>query len=260
MIKTPASLLLAAVLAASALPTWAQQPAAGAAAPAASAAAPGASGLTVAPPQASSALPAPGPAAATQSPTAPAAVAPAAAAAKPDVAAGQAKYDAVCAACHGAAGNSGTPANPKLAQQHPDYIVKQLQEFKNGKRPSPVMQGFAAQLTEQDMKNIGSYVGTQKSKVGYAKDRTLVTLGEKIYRGGLQDRQVPACAGCHSPNGAGIPAQYPRLSGQHADYTSSQLVAFRDGIRKNSPQMSQIAAKLNDREIRAVADYIAGLR
>ena len=85
-------------------------------------------------------------------------------------------------------------------------------------------------------------------------------LGEKIYRGGMQGRELPACAGCHSPNGAGIPAQYPRLSGQHADYTASQLVAFRDGIRKNSPQMSQIAAKLNDREIRAVSDYIAGLR
>lgn len=253
MIKTPASLLLAAVLAVSALPTWAQQPAA-------SAAAPGASGLTAAPPQPASALPAPGPAAATPSPTAPAAVAPTAATGKPDIAAGQSRYDAVCAACHGAGGNSGTPANPRLSQQHPAYIVKQLQEFKNGKRPSPVMQGFAAQLTEQDMKNIAEYVGTQQAKPGFAKDKDLVMLGEKIYRGGIQNRQIPACAGCHSPNGAGVPAMYPRLSGQHADYTASQLVAFRDGIRKNSPQMSQIAAKLNDREIRAVSDYIAGLR
>jgi cytochrome c553 len=122
------------------------------------------------------------------------------------------------------------------------------------------MQGFAAQLTDQDMKNIAAYVGTQKAKPGFASDKDLVTLGEKIYRGGLQDRQVPACAGCHSPNGAGIPAQYPRLSGQHATYTASQLVAFRDGARKNSTQMSQIAFKLNDREIKAVADYIAGLR
>lgn len=252
MIKTPASLLLAAVLAASALPTWAQQPAA-------SAAAPGASGLVAAPPQPASSLPAPGPAAAAPSPTAPAAVAPAATG-KPDIAAGQARYDAVCAACHGAGGNSGTPANPRLAQQHPAYIVKQLQEFKNGKRPSPVMQGFAAQLTEQDMKNVAEYVGTQKAKEGFAKDKDLVMLGEKIYRGGIQNRQIPACAGCHSPNGAGVPAMYPRLSGQHADYTASQLVAFRDGLRKNSPQMSQIAAKLNDREIRAVSDYIAGLR
>ena len=260
MIKTPVSLLLAAVLAASALSISAQQPAApaAAAAPAASAAAPGASGLTVAPP--APVVGTPGPAAATQSPTAPAAVAPVPTNTKPDLAAGDAKYNAVCAACHGPAGNSGTPANPRLAQQHPEYVVKQLQEFKSGKRPNPIMQGFAAQLTEQDMKNIAFYVGTQKAKPGFAKDKELVSLGEKIYRGGLQNRQLPACAGCHSPNGAGIPAQYPRLSGQHADYTASQLVAFREGIRKNSPQMSQIAAKMNDREIRAVSDYIAGLR
>ena len=97
-------------------------------------------------------------------------------------------------------------------------------------------------------------------KPGFAKEKDLVTLGEKIYRGGIQDRDIPACAGCHSPNGAGIPSQYPRLSGQHAEYTASQLVAFRDGLRKNSPQMKDIAAKLNDREIRALADYVAGLR
>jgi cytochrome c553 len=259
VIKTPASLLLAAVLAASALPTWAQQPAASAAAPAA-AAAPGASGLTAAPPQASSSAPAPGPGAATPSATAPNAVAPTTAAVKADVTAGETRYTAVCAACHGAGGNSGTPANPKLSQQHDAYIVKQLQEFKTGKRPNPIMQGFAAQLTEQDMKNVAAYLGSQKAKTGFATDKELVSLGEKIYRGGIQNRQVPACAGCHSPNGAGIPAQYPRLSGQHAAYTASQLVAFRDGIRKNSPQMSQIAFKLNDREIRAVSDYIAGLR
>lgn len=254
MIKLPASLLLASVLAALAIPTSAQQGASSAA----PAAAQGASGLTVAPP-AAPAQPAPGPAAATPAPAAPAAQAPAATG-KPDIAAGGTRYDAVCAACHGAGGNSGTPANPKLSQQHPAYIVKQLQEFKSGKRPSPIMQGFAAQLTEQDMVNIGAYLGTQKAKPGFAKDKELVSLGENLYRGGLQSRQLPACAGCHSPNGAGIPAQYPRLSGQHADYTASQLVAFRDGIRKNSPQMSQIAAKMSDREIRAVSDYIAGLR
>jgi len=241
--KKPASLLLAAVLALSALPTWAQQPAASAAAPAASA---------PATPQASASAPA----AATAAPSAPAAAAPA----KPDVAAGQAKFTAVCAACHGADGNSGTPANPRLSQQHDAYIVKQLQEFKSGKRPNPIMQGFAAQLSEQDMRNIAAYLVAQKAKTNFAKDKDLVTLGERIYRGGVQNRELPACAGCHSPNGAGIPAQYPRLSGQHADYTASQLVAFRDGVRKNSAQMSQIAAKLNDREIRAVSDYIAGLR
>jgi cytochrome c553 len=262
VIKSPASLLLAAVLAVSALTSLAQQPAQPAADPsaaAASATAPAASGLS-AQPAAPNAAATPGPAAATPSPQAPNAVLATAPTGKPDVAAGETRFTAVCAACHGAGGNSGTPANPKLAQQHPDYIVKQLQEFKNGKRPNPIMQGFAAQLTEQDMKNIGAYVGTQKAKPGFARDKELVSLGEKIYRGGAQNRALPACAGCHSPNGAGIPAQYPRVSGQHADYTASQLVAFRDGVRKNSPQMSQIASKLNDREIRAVADYISGLR
>jgi len=184
----------------------------------------------------------------------------AAAAAKPDVAQGGAKFTAVCAACHGADGNSGVPANPKLAQQHPEYLVKQLQEFKAGKRASPIMQGFASQLTDAEMKNVAYWAGSQKAKPGFAKDKELVTLGERIYRGGIADRQVAACAGCHSPNGAGVPAQYPRLSGQHADYTTAQLTAFRDGARKNSPQMTQVAAKLNDREIKAVADYIAGLR
>ncbi|MEJ5991486.1 c-type cytochrome [Ramlibacter sp. PS3R-8] len=209
-------------------------------------------------PAAAASAPAPGPAAATPAAAAPAAQA--GAVGKPDLVAGETRYTAVCAACHGAGGNSGTPANPRLSQQHPAYLVKQLQEFKSGKRPSPIMQGFAAQLTDQDMVNIGAYLGTQKAKPGFAKDRELVSLGEKIYRGGLQDRQLPACTGCHSPNGAGVPAQYPRLSGQHADYTASQLVAFRDGVRKNSPQMSQIAARLNDREIRAVSDYVSGLR
>ena len=182
------------------------------------------------------------------------------AAAKPDLAKGEASYGAVCASCHGADGNSGSPANPKLAQQHPEYLAKQLQEFKSGKRANAIMSGMSASLSDQDMKNIGAWLGSQKAKPGFAKDKELVTLGERIYRGGLADRNIAACAGCHSPNGAGIPAQYPRLSGQHADYTASQLVSFRDGVRKNSLQMSQVAAKLNDREIRAVADYIAGLR
>ena len=177
----------------------------------------------------------------------------------PDVVKGQASY-AVCASCHAADGNSGTPVNPKLAQQHPEYLVKQLQEFKSGKRANAVMAGFAAGLSEDDMKNIAFWLASQKAKTGFAKDKELVALGERIYRGGIQDRQIAACAGCHSPTGAGIPAQYPRLSGQHAEYTAAQLTSFRDGVRKNSLQMNQVAAKLNDREIRALADYIAGLR
>jgi cytochrome c553 len=180
--------------------------------------------------------------------------------AKPDLALGEQKFTAVCVACHGAGGNSGVPANPKLAQQHPEYIIKQLQEFKAGKRKNPIMQGFAAQLSDDDMRNIGYYVASNKAKEGFAKDKAQAALGEKIYRGGIADRQIAACAGCHSPNGAGIPAQYPRLSGQHADYTVAQLTQFREGVRNNSVQMTQVAAKLNDREIRAVADFIAGLR
>lgn len=189
----------------------------------------------------------------------PAAKAEPAKAAKPDVAKGEASFTAVCAACHGADGNSGTPANPKLSQQHPQYLVKQLQDFKSGKRANPIMSGFASTLSEDDMKNIAYWVTTKKAKAGFAKDKDLVIMGERIYRGGIADRQIAACAGCHSPNGAGIPAQYPRLGGQHADYVVTQLTAFRDGVRKNSAQMTDVAAKLNDREIKAVADYMAGL-
>ena len=181
-------------------------------------------------------------------------------AAKPDLAKGEASFTAVCAACHGADGNSGTPVNPKLAQQHPEYTVKQLQEFKSGKRPNAVMSGMAATLSDADMKNIAYWLASKTAKPGFAKDKELVALGERIYRGGIADRQIAACAGCHSPNGAGIPAQYPRVGGQHADYTAAQLTGFRDGIRKNALQMTQVAAKLNDREIKAVSDYIAGLR
>jgi cytochrome c553 len=188
------------------------------------------------------------------------AAAPAAPAAKPDLAKGEASYGAVCAACHGADGNSAVTVNPKLAQQHPEYIVKQLQEFKSGKRANAIMGGMAAALSDDDMKNIAAWLATKTAKKGFAKDKELVTLGERIYRGGIADRQIAACAGCHTPTGAGIPSQYPRLAGQHADYAVAQLTSFRDGVRKNSTQMMQVASKLNDREIKAVSDYIAGLR
>ena len=181
-------------------------------------------------------------------------------AAKADVAKGQASFAAVCAACHGADGNSAIPANPKLAGQHPQYLVKQLSEFKSGKRANGVMMGMASVLSDDDMKNVAAWLASQKPAPGTAKDKDLVTLGERIYRGGVADRQIPACAGCHSPNGAGIPAQYPRLSGQHAEYTAAQLTAFRDGVRLNNAVMTGVAAKLNDRESKAVSDYIAGLR
>ena len=180
--------------------------------------------------------------------------------AKADIAKGQASYAGVCAACHGPDGNSAIPANPKLAQQHPEYIVKQLTEFKSGKRANGVMMGMASVLSDDDMKNVAAWLATQKAAPGTAKEKTLVVLGERIYRGGIADRQIPACSGCHSPTGAGIPSQYPRLSGQHADYTAAQLTAFRDGVRLNNAVMSGVASKLNDREIKAVSDYIAGLR
>ena len=181
-------------------------------------------------------------------------------AAKPDLAKGEAIVAGVCAACHAADGNSMIPANPKLAQQHPEYILKQLQEFKSGKRANPVMMGFASQLSPEDMRNVAYFVASKAATPGFAKEKETVALGEKIYRGGIADRQIAACAGCHGPNGSGMPAQYPRLSGQHADYTVSQLTQFRDGVRKNSVQMTQVAAKMNDREIKAVSDYVAGLR
>ncbi|MEX8194065.1 c-type cytochrome [Comamonas guangdongensis] len=180
--------------------------------------------------------------------------------AKVDAAKGQASYGAVCAACHAADGNSSVPLQPKLAGQHPEYLVKQLREFKDGKRNDPVMKGFASALSDGDMQNIAAWLHTQAPKNGFSKDKDLIALGERIYRGGIQERQIAACAGCHSPNGVGIPAQYPRLSGQHSDYTVKTLTAFRDGTRGNSIPMAQVAAKLNDREIKAVADYIAGLR
>jgi cytochrome c553 len=110
------------------------------------------------------------------------------------------------------------------------------------------------------MKNVAAFYASKQAKPGFAKNKDLVTLGEKIYRGGVADRRIPACSGCHSPNGAGIPAQYPRLGGQHADYVQAQLVAFRAGTRQNNPVMAGIAANLNDREIKALSDYVAGLR
>jgi cytochrome c553 len=180
--------------------------------------------------------------------------------AKPDLAKGQAISTQVCAACHTADGTRGSPANPILAGQHPEYLVKQLQEFKSGKRNNAIMKGFAGALSDDDMKNVAAFYAGKSAKPGFAKNKESVKLGEKIYRAGIADRAVPACAGCHSPNGAGIPAQYPRIGSQHGDYTEAQLVAFRAGARANSVQMSAIAERMTDREVKAVADYIAGLR
>jgi cytochrome c553 len=179
--------------------------------------------------------------------------------AKPDLAKGQATA-AVCAACHAADGSRGSPANPIIAGQHPDYIVKQLREFKAGKRQNAVMQGIAATLSDEDMRNVAAFYTSKQPKPGAARNKDLALAGQKAYKGGIVDRSIPSCQGCHGPAGAGIPSQYPKLAGQHADYTEAQLLAFRSETRKNNTVMNAVAAKLNDREIKALADYLAGLR
>ena len=184
-------------------------------------------------------------------------------AAKVDLARGSQIANQVCIACHAADGNSPAAANPKLAGQHPEYMTRQLLSFKENKaRKNAVMMGFAATLTPEDAANVSAYYAAQKSKDGAARNPASLKLGEKIYRGGVADKGIAACAGCHGPAGAGIPAQYPRLAGQWAEYTKSQLVAFRAGERQNDPQgmMRGVAAKLSDKEIDAVSDYIAGLK
>jgi cytochrome c553 len=165
-----------------------------------------------------------------------------------------------CVSCHGAAGNSTIVQNPKLAAQHESYIVKQLTNFKGPERNNPVMSTIAKALTDDEAKNIAAYLNAQSLKPGAAKNKDTVELGKKIYRGGIAEKNVPACAGCHSPDGAGIPAQFARIGGQHQDYTAVQLTNFRSGARKNSPQMAAIAKRLSDDEIQAVSDYVAGLK
>ncbi|NOS97811.1 MAG: cytochrome c4 [Methylotenera sp.] len=166
----------------------------------------------------------------------------------------------VCAACHGTDGNSAITANPKLAAQHPEYLVKQLTEFKSGKRANAVMSGMAAGLSDDDMKNLAAYFTAQNLKLGQAKTNGKGSLGEKIYRGGIAATGVPACAACHGATGAGIPKQFPRVAGQHADYTLAQLRTLRTGERANAPMMMTIATKMTDAEMAAVADYMQGLR
>jgi len=183
-----------------------------------------------------------------------------AAAAKADPAKGATIAAGTCAACHTSDGSRGSAANPILQGQHADYLAKQLADFKSGKRASAIMKGMAAPLSDADMKNVAAFYASKQAKPGFAKNKDLASLGQKLYRGGANDRMLPACAGCHSPNGAGIPAQYPRLAGQHADYLEAQLVAFRGGTRGNNPVMTAVAAKLSDRELKALSDYIAGLR
>ena len=187
---------------------------------------------------------------------------------KADLAKGQKLATEVCAACHGPDGNSIGPANPKLASQIPEYLAKQLANFRPGKdnkpaeRPNNVMAGFAAALSPDDMRSLAAYYAGQKLIPEQARDKDTIELGQRIFRGGIAEKSVPACAGCHGPTGAGVPAQYPLLGGQYAEYIEAQLKAFRSGERANDPNrmMRMTAARLSDAEIRAVANYIAGLR
>jgi cytochrome c553 len=197
-----------------------------------------------------------------------AADAPPAPVAKADAAKGEALYtngDATrnvtaCVSCHGAAGNSTIAQNPRLAGQHDAYIMKELNNFKTAERNNPIMSPLAKLLTDDDIRNLAAYLSAQAPKPGAAKTAATLALGKQIYRGGIADKNVPACAACHGPNGAGIPAQYPRLAGQHQDYTVAELTNFRAGTRSNSAPMTTIAARLSDNEIKAVSDYIAGLK
>ncbi|HEY4316046.1 MAG TPA: c-type cytochrome [Herbaspirillum sp.] len=197
-----------------------------------------------------------------------AADAPAAPAVKADPAKGEALYSngdaarnlTACVSCHGAAGNSTITQNPRLAGQHDAYIMKELKDFKGGERNNPIMSPLAKLLTDDDIRNLAAYLSAQAPKSGAAKNEATLALGKQIYRGGIADKNVPACAACHGPNGAGIPAQYPRLAGQHQDYTVAELTNFRGGARNNSAPMTTIAARLSDNEIKAVSDYIAGLK
>lgn len=168
----------------------------------------------------------------------------------------------VCAACHGADGNSAVAMYPKLAGQHAAYLNKQLSDFKSGQRKNPVMTPIAATLSKEDMAQLSTYFNAQTPKLGTAKSNGHGSAGEKIYQAGIAGLNVPACASCHGPAGAGIPVQFPRLAGQHADYTVAQLKLFRSGERGNDPasMMRMVAAKMSDQDMAAVADYIQGLR
>lgn len=181
------------------------------------------------------------------------------AAPKGDPLKGKALAEKVCIACHGVDGNSVAAVNPVIAGQHADYLYKQLGEFKAGKRKNPVMLGITAPLSDTDMADAAAWFSSQPAKERGASDKALIEAGRKIYRNGIAAKGLPACMSCHSPNGAGLPAQYPRLAGQHASYTTAQLVAFRSGERTNHPAMIPIAERMTDKEIKAVAEFIQAL-
>lgn len=185
----------------------------------------------------------------------------------PDLAKAKQTAESVCVACHSADGNSLLPENPKLAGQHEDYLYKQMREFKGWDGAAPVrenaiMGAMVAGLEDEDMKGLAKYFASFELQPESSKNLETMELGQQIWRGGIASKGVPACAACHGPAGAGLPAQYPRLSGQFADYSAAQLKAFRDGGRDNDPNrmMRMIALKMTDAEMNAVSDYAAGLR
>lgn len=189
------------------------------------------------------------------------------AAPKGDPARGEPIASTVCGACHGPDGNSPAAANPKLAGQHPEYLFKQMKNFKaaEGKQPertNAIMNGMIAPYDENQMRDIAAYFASKTQSGESAKNRETIEAGQKLYRAGDMSKGLPACAACHGPAGAGMPAQYPRIAGQFAEYTEAQLKAFRDGGRANDPNkmMRMIALKMTDVEMKAVADYVAGLR
>jgi cytochrome c553 len=186
---------------------------------------------------------------------------------KADPSQAQKLVDQICSSCHAADGNSALAVNPVLAGQHADYILKQLMNFRSvdgkpAERINAVMAGMVASLSADDMRNLAAYFEAQKRKARVARDPELARLGQAIYRGGILAKNVAACTGCHGPNGAGVPAQFPRLAGQFPEYTTAQLRAFRAGERTNDSNrmMRAVAEKLSDREVAALAEYIAGLR
>lgn len=190
------------------------------------------------------------------------------AAAKADPAKGETLYTQgapdrgvpACLSCHGDKGNSAAAANPKLAGQHPEYVHKQLENFKDKSRNNAIMTPYASALNDREMADIGAYLARQTQKPATAKNKNTIEQGQKIYRAGIAAKGVPACAACHGPTGAGIPSQFPRIGGQWSEYTEAQLVAFRQGTRKNNPVMTTVAAGMSDAEIKAVSDYVAGIR
>jgi cytochrome c553 len=178
---------------------------------------------------------------------------------KPDLERGKQIAATVCAACHGPDGNSPAAANPILAGQHAEYIAAQLAAYKSGARANPIMAGMSAALSPEDMRNVGAWFSRQVAKPSAARDKALAERGQQIWRGGVKQGSVPACAGCHGAAGAGIPTQYPRLAGQYAELTLGWLKAYASGGRAN-PVMAGVASRMSEADMKAVSEYIAGLR